>query len=162
MKLAFRKTNAPGFFTGLFSRYTKWIMHSDYPHGGVIIGGNIWDTTIRGMVITELTNPQDWDVFETPVSDKIATSRLEEVSSLEYDFLTMFGLKLPIQISDRKRLNCFERMWVALTGENPASQITPDALMAELLRMINAKGTTPNLPADSNNDAYGAFHNTGG
>jgi hypothetical protein len=162
MKLAFRKTNAPGFFKALFSRYTRWSIKSAYPHGGVIIGGKLWDTTKDGMVITDLENHQDWDLFETPVSDKIATFRLEQVASMEYDHFTMLGIKLPFRITDRKRLNCFERMWVALTGENPGAQITPDALMAELLRMINEKGTTPNLPVDCGNDSNGALHNPGG
>jgi hypothetical protein len=148
MKIAFRKTNAPGFFPGLFNRYTRWSLKTDYAHGGVLIGDQLWHTTKDGFIHEDFTNPQDWDLFETPISDKIATERLTKVLGMRYDAVSLIGFKLPIQISDSKGLNCFEIPWLGLTGDHPRKPISPDTIMAELLRRINAKAHPTCTPTD--------------
>ena len=139
MKLAFRKTNAKGFFPSLFNRYTKWSLKTDYPHGGVIIGDMLWHTTPSGLQSEVFNKHNDFDVFDTPVSDKIALNRISEYKGIRYDGIGLIGFKLPWRFSDSNALYCFEVLWLALTGENPSKPISPDTIMAELLRKINAQ-----------------------
>lgn len=139
MKLAFRKTNAPGFFPGLFNAYTKWSLKTGYSHGGVVIGDQIWHTTKHGVMPETFELTEAWDLFETCVSDKIALERCTKVHGMRYDPASLLGFKLPIQISDSRGLYCFEFQWLALTGEHSRNLISPDTVMAEVLRQINAQ-----------------------
>lgn len=161
MKLAFRKTNTPGFFPGLFNRYTKWSLKTDYPHGGVIIDGILWHTTPKGLQPEVFNNHNDFDVFDTLVSDKIALNRISEYKGIRYDGIGLIGFKLPWRFSDSKALYCFEVLWLALTGENPNKPISPDTVMAELLRQINAQSIKTHIDAISLDDDNRPVHNTG-
>jgi hypothetical protein len=152
MKLAFRKTNASGFLPTLFNRYTKWSLKTDYPHGGVLIDGVLWHTTPKGLMPEVFNNHNDFDVFDTPVSDKIALNRISEYKGIRYDGIGLIGFKLPWRFSDSNALYCFEVLWLALTGENPSKPISPDTVMAELLRQINAQSNEADGDAIGNDD----------
>lgn len=155
MKLAFRKTNAPGFFPGLFNRYTRWSLKTAYPHGGLLIGDQLWHTTTKGFRPEPFESPESWDLFETPVTDTIALERIEAYKGIRYDVFSLLGFKLPFHFSDSKALNCFEAQWLGLTGENPRTQITPDALMAHLLRTINEKSVSAVVDTVTGHDLDG-------
>jgi hypothetical protein len=153
MKIAFRKTNASGFFPALFNRYTRWSLKTSYAHGGLVIGDQLWHTTPKGFLPETFKSPESWDLFDTPVSDKLALERISEYEGIRYDAFSLLGFKLPFHFSDSKRLNCFESQWLGLTGENPSTQITPDAVMAQLLRMLNERRTAIYAAADMGDGA---------
>lgn len=153
MKIAFRKSNPDGFFKNLFGRYTKWSLKTDYAHGGVVIGDTLYHSTAHGFTVQKFVKSEDWDLFCTDVPDSIAMLRLNEYQSIHYDFLSLLSFKLPFRISDAKRLYCFELVWIALTGENPIKPISPDTIMAQLLRAINEKGCAACNNFDDN-DGY--------
>jgi hypothetical protein len=155
MKVAFRKTNAPGLIAGLFNRYTKWTLKTGYSHGGVVIGDQLWHTTKSGFLAEKFTDHENWDLFETPVTDKIASERLTKVLKMRYDPFSLLGFKLPFRFSDSKGLYCFEVQWIALTGMHPNQPISPDSVMAEILRMLNAKSNPACACAVSDNDSNG-------
>jgi hypothetical protein len=144
MKIAFRKTNAPGFFPGLFNRYTRWSLKTAYAHGGQIIDGQLWHTTAKGFIPEPFDSPESWDVFETPVSDTMALKRVAAYKGIRYDAFSLLGFKIPLRFSDSGGLNCFEAQWLGLTGENPNTQISADTVMAQLLRMLNEKSPSVN------------------
>lgn len=148
MKIAFRKNNAPGFFPGLFNRYTRWSLKTDYAHGGVVIGDQLWHTTPHGLTPEPFNSPESWDLFNTPVSDTLALNRINEYKGIRYDGIGLIGFKLPWRFSDSKALYCFEVPWLALTGENPNKPISPDTIMAELLRQLNAQAYPTCTPTD--------------
>jgi hypothetical protein len=139
MQIAFRKTNAPGFFPGLFNAYTKWSLKTDYSHGGVVIGDQLWHTTKHGVRSETFESTESWDLFETDVSDKIALDRCTKVLGMRYDTASLLGFKLPIRVTDSRGLYCFELQWLAYTGEHPKKKVSPDTVMAELLRNLNAQ-----------------------
>jgi hypothetical protein len=145
MKVAFRKTNKPGLLPGLFNDYTRWSLKTGYAHGGVVIGDQLWHTTRDGFIHEPFTNPEEWDLFETPISDELATQRLTPFLGMRYDAFSLLGFKLPFRFSDSHGLNCFEIPWLALTGNNPNKPISPDTIMAELLRQLNEKTHIPFL-----------------
>jgi hypothetical protein len=155
MKVAFRKTNAPGLIAGLFNRSTKWTLKTGYSHGGVVIGDQLWHTTRSGFLAEKFTDHENWDLFETNVTDKIASERLTKVLKMRYDPLSLLGFKLPFRFSDSKGLYCFEVQWIALTGMHPNQPISPDTVMAEILRMLNAKSNQACAYAVSDNDGNG-------
>lgn len=66
MKIAFRKTNASGFFPGLFNRYTRWSLKTDYAHGGVVIGSSYEIQNAAGVNSVTLV-VQTGDTIEWPV-----------------------------------------------------------------------------------------------
>lgn len=162
MKIAFRKTNAPGFFPGLFNRYTKWSLKTDYAHGGVVIGGQLWHTTTRGLQPESLTALDDWDLFETPVSDSIGLARIKQYQGIRYDAISLLGFKLPIRIRDSRALYCYEVLWLALTGENPSRPISPDTIMAQLLRLLNAESSTNGNSLVTDDDGDRLRHDSDG
>ncbi len=142
MKIAMRKTNAPGFFPGLFNNWTKWSLHTEYSHGGVLIGDQLWHTTTKGVLPETLKNPELWDLFETNVPDTIALERCMAVLGQRYDLISLLGFKIPIRITDSRGLYCFELQWLAMTGEHPKKRVSPDTVMAEILRGNNAKSNS--------------------
>lgn len=162
MKLAFRKTNAPGFFAGLFNRYTRWSLKTNYSHGGLLIGEHLWHTTTQGFIPEPFNSSEAWDLFQTPISDRIALSRVSGYKGIRYDAYSLLGFKLPFKFSDRNGLNCFEGQWLGLTGENPTTQISPDFLMAKLLRMLNEKCTEANNASDVDNGTNGKSNYSNG
>lgn len=161
MKIAFRKTNNPGL-PGLFNRYTKWSLKTGYAHGGVLIGDDLWHMTPHGLIPEKVKSLESWDLFHTPVSDKIALNRISAYRGIRYDGIGLIGFKLPWRFSDSKALYCFEVLWLALTGENPNKPISPDTVMAELLRQINAQGITFYHPADCTDDGDGTLRDSSG
>lgn len=160
MKLAFRKTDGPGI-SGLFNRYTKWSLKTGYAHGGVLIGDQLWHTTTHG-VMPELFEPSEaWDLFDSGTSDKIALERCTKVLGMRYDPASLLGFKLPIRVTDVKGLYCFELQWLALTGEHPRKPISPDTVMAELLRRLNnAQTLSARTALDRGPDGHGGFPDT--
>jgi hypothetical protein len=147
MKIAFRKTNGPGL-SGLFNRYTKWSLKTGYSHGGVVIGDQLWHTTADGVMPEPFEPSEAWDLFESGLSDKIALERCTEVLGMRYDPASLLGFKLPIRVTDAKGLYCFELQWLVLTGEHPRNPISPDTVMAELLRRLNAQALPTRTVSD--------------
>jgi hypothetical protein len=148
MKIAFRKTNTPGFFPGLFNAYTRWSLKTDYAHGGVLIGDQLWHTTTKGVMPETINSLEEWDLFQTDVPDTIALERCTKVHKTKYDLASLLSFKLPIRITDSKSLYCFEFQWYVLTGEHPRKPISPDTIMAEILRKLNAQAHPTCTPTD--------------
>ena len=159
MKIAFRKTNAPGLLPGLFNSYTRWSLKTDYPHGGVLIGDQLWHTTRHGLAVEPFSDPQNWDVFESKVTDEKALERLSKFLHIRYDPVSLLGFKIPLKFSDSRGLYCFEVLWLALTGENPSKPISPDTVMAEMLRQQNAQSNSARNTSERNFVCHGGCPN---
>lgn len=134
MKLALRKTNSPTMFGRLFNALTRWRLHTDYPHAGIVIDGSLYHTTYtRGLHRVPFT-PDGWDVFDVDVDPSFVRSVFNARKGAAYDAISLLAFILPWRVRDSRRLYCYEWCWLALTGQNPSGRVTPEKLLALILK----------------------------
>jgi hypothetical protein len=155
MKIGFRTTNAPGLLPGLFNDYTKWSLKTEFPHGGIVIGDELWHTTKKGFAKEPFVEFSSWQTFDTDVSDELGVQRLTPYLGMRYDIASLLGFKIPVHISDANALYCFEPMWIGLTGENPSTLITPEKILTYVLRKHREQPYKARAFADNGDDRHG-------
>lgn len=135
MKLALRRTDAKTFFGKLFNQLTRVRLQTEYPHGGIVIDNRLFHVTYTdGLHSTEF-NPEDWDLFDVVEGDLRAMNLFSVRKGAKYDALSLLAFMLPWRIRDSRRLYCFEWCWLALTGVNPSTRITPEKLLVLVNKM---------------------------
>ena len=128
--IALRKTDAPGLVPGLFSRLTRARLVTNYPHGGVIVDGELLHITARdGMHATSDYRLADWDLFRVGVESSLVRKRFHDCIGCKYDWLSQLSFVLPWRVSVRDWLYCFEWIFLAVTGELPGRRVTPEDLL---------------------------------
>lgn len=135
MKLALRRTDAKTFFGKLFNQLTRLRLHTEYPHGGIVIGDRLYHMTYAdGLHWTDF-DPDGWDLFDVAQDDLHALSLFSARKGAKYDALSLLAFLLPWRVRDSRRLYCFEWCWLALTGINPSTRITPEKLLVLVNKM---------------------------
>lgn len=69
MRLALRKTNSPTLFGNLFNTLTRWRLHTEYPHAGIVIDGELYHSTYSEGLHKVPFDPQGWELFDVKGSD---------------------------------------------------------------------------------------------
>jgi hypothetical protein len=136
MKLALRKTDTPTLFGKLFNLATRWRLHTDYPHAGIVIDGSLYHTTYSRGLHRSPFSPDGWDVFEVDAEPSYVRAMFNVRKGAKYDAISLLAFLLPWRIRDSRRLYCYEWCWLAITGENPSERVTPEKLLA----LVAAKG----------------------
>lgn len=134
MKLAMRKNDSPTFFGRLFNRLTRWRLHTEYPHAGIVIDGSIYHTTYTRGLHRAPFSPEGWDVFDVDVDPSFVRSVFNARKGAAYDAISLLAFILPWRVRDSRRLYCYEWCWLALTGQNPSGRVTPEKLLALILK----------------------------
>lgn len=132
MNLALRKTNANGI-GALFSLYTRWTLKTQYPHAGIEKDGLMYHIESKGLKC-ETFKKEDWDLF--PIQNKLdVVAEYNNLKhSLNYDFFSLLGFKLPFLFRSKSTMYCYEWCWYIMKGESPIKPITPELLITESLK----------------------------
>jgi hypothetical protein len=130
--LALRKTDSSGFLKGLFSKYTRWRLKTQYPHCGIVIDGQLCHSTFQNNLHWSAYIPAEYDLFETNIFDKTVLERYEFVKTNKYDYLGLLSFLLPFKLGEKNSLYCYEWAWFALTGNLPEQKITPEILLVQI------------------------------
>ena len=130
MKLALRKTNSPTLFGKLFNTLTRWRLHTEYPHAGIVIDGTLYHTTFSKGLHAETFSPDGWDVFEFGGDDAYALAEFQRRKGSRYDAISLLAFVLPWRVRHSAWLYCYEWCWLARTKKNPSVKITPEKLLA--------------------------------
>lgn len=132
--LALRKTDNPSFFGGWFNRLTRWRLHTDYPHSGIVIGGDLYHTTYKDGLHREDFNAQGWELFATDSDAGYVRAAFNARKGAAYDAFSLLAFILPWRVRDSRRLYCYEWSWLALTASNPSDRVTPEKLLAYIAK----------------------------
>ena len=124
--LALRRTDSPGL-AGLFSMYTRWRLHTRYPHAGIAVGDLMYHSTMRDGLHVSFYEPKEWDLIPIRTPAEYVTSHFKETS---YDWFSLLSFILPFRARKRDWLYCYEWCWLCMTGQNPATKVTPEMLIA--------------------------------
>jgi hypothetical protein len=128
--IALRKTNAPGFLPGVFSRLVRARLITRYPHAGIVVGGRLLHITAKeGMHSTNLHDPHNWDLFRVDVDPLLVLERFNGLIGCKYDWISLLAFVLPWRVSVSHWLYCYEWVSYALTGELPGRRVTPEDLL---------------------------------
>jgi hypothetical protein len=128
--LALRKTPPAGFFPRVFFYLTRARLLTKYPHGGVVVGGVLYQATARGGVHSVLFEPDGWDLFETSADPLTILNRFSSVEGAKYDWLSLLTFVSAFRIIVRSRWYCYELCHYLLTGHEPVRRVTPEDLLA--------------------------------
>lgn len=131
MQLALRRTNSATLFGKLFNICTRWRLHTDYPHSGIVIDGMLYHTTFSDGLHESMFNPEGWELFDVDGSDAYARSVFNARKGAKYDAISLLAFILPWRVRDSRRLYCYEWCWLVMTGENPKTRITPERLLTK-------------------------------
>lgn len=130
MKLALRKTNSPTLFGKLFNTLTRWRLHTEYPHAGIVIDGELYHSTYSEGLHKVPFDPQGWELFDVKGSDHYVRAAFNARKGAPYDAFSLLAFLLPWRVRDSRRLYCYEWCWLAMTATNPSERITPEKLLA--------------------------------
>jgi hypothetical protein len=130
--LAFRKSNSHGF-AGIFSRYTKWRLHTQFPHCGIVIGDTLLHSTMKsGVHPVKFENNDEWVLFPTQISCEKVLFRFEFVKGTHYDWRGLLAFIVPFRTDMGKWLFCYELAHYLVKGEFPTELVTPETLLCEI------------------------------
>jgi len=130
--LAFRTSNSPGI-AGLFSRYTRWRLHTQFPHCGIVVGDLLFHSTMSsGVHSVKFENNGEWVLFPTKISCKKVLERFEFVKGTHYDWRGLLAFIVPLRTDTGKWLFCYELAHLLLKGEFPTELVTPETLLCEI------------------------------
>ena len=132
--LALRKSDSHTLFGRLFNIVTRWRLHTDYPHAGIVIDSSLYHTTFDRGLHRVPFSPDGWDLFPVDVSPHDVKSLYLVRKGAKYDAISLLAFVLPWRVRDSKRLYCFEWCWLALTGSNPSGRVTPEKLLAYIAK----------------------------
>jgi len=136
MKLALRKGPAPdaNALGKLSATAIKLRIVTNYPHSGIVIDGDLYHATAQHGVITELFNPDGWEVFDIGGDDARALSLFKEQNGKGYDWVSLFAFVM-FNASDSQRWYCYELSHYLMTGKRPGDRVTPETLLIEAKKL---------------------------
>ena len=130
--LALRKSNSPGL-AGLFNRYTRWRLHTQFPHCGVVVGDTLFHSTMKsGVYSVKFENNDEWVLFPTQICCEKVLERFEFVKGTHYDWLGLLAFIVPFRTDLGKWLFCYELAHYLLKGERLTELVTPETLLCEI------------------------------
>lgn len=128
--LALRKTNAPGFFPGIFSKLVRARIVTEYPHAGIIANGKLLHITKKdGLHAVEDIDLDQWDLFIVDIDSSEVLERFRKHGHCKYDLVSLLAFVLPWRVSVSEWLYCYEWCFVAITGKLPMRRVTPEDLL---------------------------------
>jgi hypothetical protein len=131
--LALRHTDTPGVL-GLFSKYTRWRLHTRYPHAGIVIDGVLYESTFSKGVSSRDFVPDGWDLYEmTNLNAQEVMRRFTSVRDRPYDWFSLLAFVLPGRASVSQWFYCFELCWYLMYGTSPNHRVTPENLLIGVL-----------------------------
>jgi hypothetical protein len=138
--LALRHTDTPGML-GLFSKYTRWRLHTRYPHAGIVIDGVLYESTFKHGVRPRPFEPEGWHLYHvTNLHSEDVLQRFTSVLNRPYDWFSLLAFVLPWRASVEQWFYCFELCWYLMYGTSPNHRVTPENLLTGVL---NANKTDP-------------------
>lgn len=144
--LAFRRSDAPGFWPRLFSWLTRWRLHTAYPHAGIVAGGLLYHSTFaHGLASEPAQLGADWELVPLAglEADDVA-AWFEHLGGARYDWFSLLGFVLPWRVSKRSWLYCYEWAHTVMTGQLSRERVTPELLLALAIKMkAEQKGNPP-------------------
>jgi len=136
MKLALRKTSAVGAprHHRFFNAMTRARLVTRYCHSGIVVGDRLMHVTLSdGLHETDYT-PDRWDLFDLgDERDGEVLALFERHKGTLYDVFSLLAF-VGIPFRDSERLYCYEWCYLALTGEHPKGRVTPETLLALVLK----------------------------
>jgi len=130
MKLALKYAPPKGFFKRLFHWLTSVRLVTRYPHAGIVIGDQLMHSNLSNGLHIETFDPVGWDVFDLGDASELARMRFRDFEGTRYDVFGLLAFILPWNVSDSSRMYCYEWCWLAITGLQPRSRVTPEDLLA--------------------------------
>ena len=128
--LALRHTSPKGFFPRLFAQLTKTRLVTQYPHGGIVIDGILYEATFKHGVRSIEFNPTGWDLFKIDkVSKTDMLARFAQVKGRPYDWFSLLAFVVPFRASVAKWFYCYELAYFMMTGTIAIKRITPEDLL---------------------------------
>jgi hypothetical protein len=113
----------------------KTWLHTDYPHGGIVVNGTLFHSSFfKGVTEETLNANEHWEKYEANISLGLAMTRLALVMGKKYDWFSLLSFLPFVKARDSKRFYCWELMIYVLTGEIPRRKVTAETVMRELLK----------------------------
>ncbi|MFA5898074.1 MAG: hypothetical protein WC829_03055 [Hyphomicrobium sp.] len=137
MKLALRTGPAVDatFMHRLASDVIKARLVTDYPHAGIVIGDLLYHASAKGGLQCVPYTPERWELIELGDDfDADALESFEKYQGAGYDWVSLLAFAF-ISARDSKRFYCYEWCYLAMTGKNPTSRVTPETLLKLALDM---------------------------
>jgi hypothetical protein len=102
---------------------------TDYPHAGIVIGDTLYHASASGGLQAVPYTPANWVLIELGESrDADALALFEKHHGAGYDWVSLLAFAF-ISARDSKRFYCYEWCYLAMTGKNPTSRVTPETLL---------------------------------
>ena len=138
MQLALKKSPASDA-TGR-DKALSWLIKarlaSDYCHGGIVIGGDLYHAQpANGLCCIKAGDwsPGKWDFFDVPgAHDNQALASFRSFESTPYDWVSLLSF-VGVPARHQNRFYCFEWCYLAITGRLPDDRVTPERLLAKVL-----------------------------
>lgn len=134
MKIAL-KTQAASSATAIermATRVIKQRLVSQYCHGGIVIGGDLYHaTSTHGLCKVQSSDwsPEKWQLIDIGTDrDLSALMLFEKIEGMPYDWFGLLAFA-GLNAADSNKLYCFEWCWWAATGTPPTERITPEMLL---------------------------------
>lgn len=123
----------------IFAALTKWRLCSQYSHGGIVIGGTLYHSTVQhhglqSEAFDMSTAGSGWDFFDLgDALDAHALQEFEKRRGSPYDWFGLLAFVIPLEMRPNQRLYCFE--WCALAlGLEPDGRVVPEDLLVKAIQ----------------------------
>ena len=137
MKLALRTgpaTDAKRMHV-LASHIIKARIVTDYPHAGIVIGDTLYHASAKGGLQAVPYTPANWVLIDLGDSRNTeALALFDKHQGAGYDWISLLAFAF-ITARDSKRFYCYEWCYLAMTGKNPTTRVTPETLLKLALDM---------------------------
>ena len=101
-----------------------------YPHGGIVVGGVLHQSTARGGVHKVADwNPERWELFDLGGDDIAGLERYEQRKGNGYNWIGLLPF-MGVPGSDSERDYCFQLAYFMATGIYPKGLVTAETLLA--------------------------------
>ena len=127
--LALRRSDAPGFWPGVFSRLTRWRLHTTFPHAGIVVDGVLFHATFAdGLHVMDFKD-DGWQLYPIELTQDRVWEIYYQHKGARYDWFSLLAFVLPWRVSVRRWLYCYEWAFLAMTGAAPGIRVTPEILL---------------------------------
>jgi hypothetical protein len=131
--LALRHTSPPGILQTLFANATKARLVTQYPHGGIVIDGVLYEATFKYGVRSTKFDPIGWDLFTiNKVNKTDLLTRFKQVEGRPYDWFSLLAFVVPFRVTVAQWFYCYELCSFMLDGNIPARRVTPEILLTKV------------------------------
>lgn len=132
--LALKHAPPRGFWKQAFHHLTAARLATRYPHGGIVIDGQLLHSNLARGLHREPFEPAGWHLFDVPGAAHFVQQLFDERQGARYDWFSLLAFVLPWRVRDRSRLYCYEWCHLAITGRDPSERVTPENLLALIAR----------------------------